>query len=452
MGDGRYYTYRQFFQILYLTILSGGLVFTIFYIQIKSREKERIRYIVISCGFLLFTILLSFFKEVSYDFNTAKTLTYLSLFGVAGATVTQIVYYNKKVLYTSVIAIILLFSTRFHFIDNFTFTKTTYSIEYQLLIVSYSVVLLLYILGDIRRSHKEMIKSPKIHGIKRYQWLESLTIGGGILVSVTSYCLFISLGYSFPLHEIGLFMCVISFNLTFQHFMPHERIPVGYHSLIENMVDTIIIVNNKKEILFINETELKHTINAFNLVDLNNLNHLFMLDDAKTLRISPNVEQVSGFVHGQAVSYKMSYKSIKNKDKHVGYVIVVEDCSQLETMIEELRNKKRNLTELEKELSMYNQTSQVLRAEKERNRLLIEVQNELGHHLAELTKYIGNTMDYTENGRIDHQANCENLVESIVQAITMARKNLSQIRETVKTYRSSYDGKGNNNDKSIVSR
>lgn len=451
MGDGRYYTYRQFFQILYLTILSGGLVFTIFYIQIKSREKERIRYIVISSCFLLVTILLAFIKEVTYELYPAEILTYISLFGVIGAIVTQIIYYNKRFLYTSLVAFLMMASSRFRFIDNFTFTQTSYSIEYQLLISTYVLVLLIYILMDIRKTHKHMRQAVKKRGLERYAWLESLTIGCGILVSVTSYCLFILLAYSLPIHEICLFACILGFNLTFQNFMPNERIPSRYHSLIENMMDTIIIINEKKQILFINETELRKKINVDSLVDFNDLSKLFNLNQVSTIHLSPEVEQINGLFKGQVISCKASYKSIKNKGSHVGYVVVIEDCSDLEVMIEELRDRKKNLSELENELSRYSRTSQELRVEKERNRLLVEVQNELGHHLAELTKYIGNTIDYVNHDALDNEENCDYLVDNIVQGISMARANLLKIRETVKIYRSSYDGKEMRDDKSIVS-
>lgn len=452
MGDGRYYTYRQFFQILYLTILSGGLVFTIFYIQMKSREKERIRYIVVSSCFLLLTVILSFIKEVTYELYPAEILTYISLFGVIGATVTQIVYYNKRLVHTCIIAFLLLLATGFHFIDDFTYIETSYSIEYQLLMVVYILVLLVYILKDIRISHKNLRESMKSKGLKRYEWLESLTIGGGILLVSTSYCLFILLNITFPLHELSLVVCIIGFNLTFLHFMPHERIPIGYHSLIENMMDTIIIVNEKNQILFMNDTEFSHIINEFKTVDFHNLSTIFDLEDISTIHLSPLVEQINGMYEGQVISCKTTYKRIENKGEHVGYVVVVEDCSDLENMIVDLRAKKQSLTELRSELSKYNQTSQALRAEKERNRLLIEVQNELGHHLAELTKYIGNTIDYTGRVSFEDDEECEYLEDSITQGIAMARMNLSNIRATVKTYRSSYDGKEKRDDKSIISR
>lgn len=452
MGDGRYYTYRQFFQILYLTILAGGLVYTIVYIQIKSREKERIRYIVISSCFLLFTILLSFIKEVTYELYPAEVISYLSLYGIIGATLTQIVYYNQKSKATIIIGLIALVVTRFHFIDDFTFITTTYSLEFQLLIAGFVILLLIYIVQDIHKSRIAMNKAQKVNGIERYVWLESLTIGGGILITTTSYCFHILSGITAPIHELCLLACVIGFNITFQYFMPHERIPAGYHNLIENMMDTIIIVNEKNHILFINDTELKPMIKEDDVVDFNRLGRLFRIENATTIHLSPTVEQINGSYDGLVVSCKVSYNSIINNKEHLGYVIVIEDCSSLEVMIDELKAKKKDLTKLEIELSGYNQTPQVLRAEKERHRLLIEVQNELGHHLAELTKYIGSTIDYASHESFDEEEQCEILVDSIVQGITMARKNLSQIRDTVKTYRSSYNGKERNDDQSIVSR
>jgi len=452
MGDGRYYTYQQFFQILYLTMLSGGLVYTIVYIQIKSREKERIRYIVVSSSFLLFTIVLSFIKEVTYGLYPAEILTYLSMFGIIGAMVTQIIYYNKRAVHTLIVSSLALVLTRFHFIDEFAFTKTTYSNGYQLLIAFYTLVILVYILVDIRKRDTNMKQSVKRNGLKRYEWLESLTIGGGILITVTSYCFFVLIDYTFPVYEIYLFICIFGFNLTFQNFMPHERIPAGYHSLIENMMDTIIIVNKKKKILFINNTKLSHIIKKNVAIDFENIDILFNLENTSMIRISPEVEQINGYYNGELVSSKISYKSIEKKGKHVGFVIVIEDCSHLEVMIEELRAKKKNLTDLEKELSMYNRTSQALKAEKEQNRLLIEVQNELGHHLAELSKYIGNTIDFAEHEALESAENYEELIARIVQGISMARRNLSKIRETVKTYRSSYNGREKRDDKSIISR
>ncbi len=428
MGDGRYYTYYQFFIIIFFTIISCGLIFTIIHTMVKSRKKQRIYYIIYAGNFLLLYSIGSFIIEVTYEVEWALVLSYISTISILGYFITYIFYYSKRKLFGIGCILGFIAVTKLKFIDSYTFTEIIYTRVYQWSMLALTVCLIIVILKDNINIYKTD---------NNYKKTESLIKGLSVIAFTFAYLLYIYIPELVYVFYFALIMQVIMLNLIFLKFMPEEKIPIGYYNIIENMIDTLIVLNLKKEILYINDTEISGLVDKNKVVDLRNLVNLLNLQNAQIVLLGNNVIKVNGINNGKTISCKMSLETIMKKNKLVGYVIVIEDGIYLEEMISELREKKKLLIQNKKELLNYSRTSKILSDEKERNKLLLDVQNELGHHFALLTKYIENTIDKIKNKDL-----CEHeLKDDIITSIVLARNNLKKIRETVKEYRETYDGK-----------
>ena len=252
------------------------------------------------------------------------------------------------------------------------------------------------------------------------------------------------------------FIAFLYFGLGFHSLMsayiyftclPDEKIPVGYHDLVENMVDTIIVLNTNREILYINDTKISGLVVENEPVDFRQIEKCFDLTERESKRLDNNIWQLKGKMKAEYLeddtksshlSIRLCLQPVVSREKAVGYILVAEDCTEMENMVSELKSKKAILTNTKKELLQYAKTGQYLAGEKERNRLLLEVQNELGHDLVILTKHIGNILANAGEEERDKAV----LQKDITMGLELAGNNLKRIRETVREYRESYDGKG----------
>lgn len=424
MGNGRYYTFRQFFEIAYLTAASGVTVYTLTYIWIKSRDKARAaKYVLGLCG-LLFYFLISFIKEVAYGFNEALVLTGISycgifLFFLVGLYGLNFWQKSALMLVGSIISIVISVEG-----NEFSFFYHQISPWYVLVIGS------LY-MGIVANHLPRLMDGNR----KSFQTKADLII----LIGYTYLLLMLGLVSFSHMNGISIqYSALVQpflFLFVFLKFMPGEKIPLGYHSAIEGMLDTMIIISPDREILFVNQTKFSDYIIRDRKVDLRHLEDLFKIQNKQVVRMGEYTIQVNGRGDGALISLLVCLKPIEKDGQVLGYIIVTTDCTDLELMIVELKGSKEELKAKEKELLLYASTVKTLTGEKERHRLMQDVQNQLGHHLAELTAFLLNTKNKALSEEGDH------ILGQIETAILMARRSLAKIRETVVEYRETYEGK-----------
>ncbi len=424
MGNGRYYTFRQFFEIAYLTLSSGITVFALTYIWIKARDKTiASRYVLALVG-ILFYFLLSFIKEVTYGLRAAYVLTGISYFGIFFFCWTGI-YQSKKwikglVLVSGIFCTVAISVRRPEF--SFFFHQLS-----PWLILS---ILSLYIWNlGIR------INLFREEGLKSFKTKQEILVMVGYTYMTLSLVLIWATGVNGITIQYSVTTLPILYLLIFLKFMPEEKIPLGYHSAIEDMLDTMIIVSPDRDILFINDSQFADYIKKDTKVDFKHLEDLFMFQDISVVRLEERTIQLNGRLDNKLLSILVCLKPIQKGDQILGYIIVSTDCTHLEQMIVELNDTKEELKTKEKELLLYASTVKTLTSEKERQRLMQDVQNQLGHHLAELTTFLLNTKNKALIEERDH------MISQIETAILMARRSLLKIRMTVVEYRETYEGK-----------
>lgn len=205
------------------------------------------------------------------------------------------------------------------------------------------------------------------------------------------------------------------------------------------MVDTIITLNEEYQVLDVNETELKSFVKT-GKITLDDP-HSFLCGEIKTVKkLSETVTEVQFREGATDYTIRYTWSQIIQKESCIGYILVIEDYSKQQQMIEKLKLQKDELIGVQKDLLMYSRTSNLYAAEKERSRLLVEVQNDLGHQLVELSGYISSMMGTISEAETGHEVpDLNQLRDALSKSIEMARSNLQNIRETVRIYRSSYN-------------
>ncbi len=424
MGNGRYYTFRQFYEIAYLTVASGVTVYTLTYIWIKSRDKVSALKYVLGLFGLLFYFLISFIKEVTYGLHEALVLTGISycgifLFFIVGLY--SLNFWQKSALMVigSIISIVVGVEGK-----GFSFFYHQISPWYVLVIGSLYIGIVANYLPRLTEGNR-----------KNFQTKADLLILIGYTYMVMVLGL-VSLGHMNGVSiQYSALVQPFLYLFVFLKFMPGEKIPLGYHSAIEDLLDTMIMISPDRDILFVNQTKFSDYIVRDQKVDLRHLEDLFKIQDKQVVRMGEYTIQVNGKIDGMLMSLLVCLKPIEKDGQVLGYIVVTTDCTDLELMIVELKGSKEELKAKEKELLLYASTVKTLTGEKERHRLMQDVQNQLGHHLAELTAFLLNT----KNKALSEEG--EHILGQIETAILMARRSLAKIRETVVEYRETYEGK-----------
>lgn len=440
-------TYGLFFQSLYFIVIACVLVFLILFMSNRSKKHHRTRYIAISCFFILLLIGIRFILSLVFREEQIKLLVFMELVCILCILYIQLIYYAKDFFFILVITFIGILTTGFHFFNYIGPDQIVITPLYRGIIYYFIFILSLLSIYDTnhnikKRERLSYTENTLLESIGKYQLYEAVLINGGLLLALILFMNSMVKATNIPLADFGIITYITLVFITFLFFMPQVKIPLGYRQIVSNMMDTIMILDEKNVILYVNETQIKSYFSLEKKLEFNLLSIYVNQPNCTSKLLDDN--QIQLCFQNPEVEQKVliaSRKVIYRKNKIVGYVINISDCTHLEAMIQEKEKQKNDLDGLKLELTKYSQTSKFLLAENQRNRLLVEVQNELGHYMAELAKHISSILHLVEDDRILPETKQPRVHESIELGISMAKSNLTKIRETVKKYRSSYDEK-----------
>jgi len=453
--------YILFFNSLYFTLFACVVIILMLFMSIRSRKNQRTQYSVISGFFLLGFITTRFLQTISYSTELAERLSDLKFLWIICILFVQLIYYAKTnyalVVFLGALVVISgisydqKFSEYFHILTLLVNGILIYFIVALVILCGWDTYVVIH-----RRKKDQMNQINTVGALERfdkYNVYEVMCINGGLIIVVLCLLTGVLFPSDFPIEDLGLisYMCLVV--VTFLFFMPQVKIPFGYSQILSNMLDTVVVVDEKNTLLYVNESKCKTFFNFERSVDFDSI--MQSVVGTKCREIAFGVDQKQLNFHtkdGEQKALMIFRKVILRKNKTIGYIITINDCSHLEAMIVEKEIQKNDLDVLKYELTKYSQTSKNLLAEKQRNRLLIEVQNELGHYLVELAKHIKHVLELVEDEEITALEKQPRVHDAIEIGIVIAKANLAKIRETVIKYRSSYNiKKEQEDDKSTFS-
>lgn len=247
-----------------------------------------------------------------------------------------------------------------------------------------------------------------------------------------------------------LLITMIIFGIVVYQKKFLNLIPVAARHFIENMSDGIVIIDNENTVVGLNDA-----INAmFPGLDLKMYDSVLKLSGFIKNNASGDIRDImvnaleSGKIAGPAkgklevngISAYMEIVSLTGFNRsNNGRIVIIEDRSEEQQLLDEIRNKNvlltyanerlvlanRMLTDANHRLEEYSITAEELAVTRERNRIGREVHDTVGHTLTLLIALAENVKTRLENS----QEELKNMLDRIIE---ISRQALNDIRSCLK--------------------
>jgi|LGVF01.2.fsa_nt_gb hypothetical protein len=443
MGDGRYYSWEQFFSIIFLTFLLIVITTSMMLSFYKNKTSMGKNYSMVIYVCIEILVLGRFVEKVivsekiGYGIKKLETIIFL------GICLMMIDYFNKYVVTQycvinknntlnkgiypalSVIFILGMVNTSLY-IEHYTFDVIKYTKVYEGIIG----VILLLLIGTIMRLFFLEAKENNIIGIGKSKKF------GGIMVlmmiiPLTGY-LYLMMIEDTPIdvYELGLYvMFVIILSLITYFFLPYHIMSSAFFNIKDSIQDYVFIINNNKEIIYRNNQAEK--ADFFKQIKQINMNEIENIFNNETIKLSDYSDKVIQYHDENRYRY-FSYgeKEIKNNSVSSGSIITFTDISKRIEILEELKIQQIKSEEINNKLVDYSKKVYRLEKENEINVLLEEIARTQQKSMSELKK------------RIEFEINKnEGMQQNLGEIIIEAKDNLRDVRKAVSVYMEYYGEK-----------
>lgn len=231
-------------------------------------------------------------------------------------------------------------------------------------------------------------------------------------------------------------LMLILLNIATHKYNFLSILPLAFHKIIDNLNDTIIVVDKDNRIVSINQSYYKHFSNAPRLTEGDGIAHfanmlLSKLDpDTQEKTIINAVENgtLSG-MNGELCLFEdnkyltVDIQPLFDKKENVGRVITLSDITAYRELLRKLEEKNYELEAKNKHLKDYADTVEELAVSKERNRFARDVHDSIGHTMSVLLSLLGVCTVLCKN-----QPQIKSKLE---EALAIAKDGLSELRRSV---------------------
>ncbi|WP_432401523.1 hypothetical protein [Wukongibacter sp. M2B1] len=432
MGDGRYYSLFQFINILILTLCMGISVFLTVYFSLKSRTKAKLNYIVKMIIIVYFYGFILFLDEVIFSYKASYFFKQCFLIIVVLLIMMWIIILQKKnkskTLFTKIIALVVcifIATNRFH---NLVFNMSDFEkVDYNVYVIT-PILFSGLLVGIIRG-----IRAFKIYNDKKIK-KEIILIN--IVTFIQLLCIWIYiigiLPYKIKIHIYTLPFLLFVIVYSANGHMPSLFIPKIFRNIIDNYNDLLIVCDKYGKIIFENSKNFPININADYLLFPNNIHKCFKDSKSKIINIYENGIEIEVINDDKEIYVMANYRELISNDSSIGYVYNIVDITPHYNILENLNKRVENLEKVNKDLKNYSETEIILFEEKERKKILTNLQQIIGDRVADLLIFIQHTKNTLEND--------QRFLITINTAIKEAREILEDVRKVVRTLYSREQG------------
>ncbi len=390
MGDGRYYSLRQFYSIVILIVLSVVFIsfFVISYLR-KSNNNSKI-YIVLTYLFLSLMVIFKFIERVIPSFKVAQFSANMSgLSFHLGLTV--LIYYlimiikkNEKskstILFVvsywiAVISMILIYKNKV-ILSSYSFNQIVYSDNYKITVIIQIAIIFFLIYRAFGENH---ITIATLFGGKVFE----------SIVDMTNQYVFLTDRYG---------------NIVYKNSISNN---IGYFKEIKFDI-------NKMENNFLGEITIE-----------------------KKYFGKEYIKQI----YNDEVKYYM-YDKIRllNEYRYKGYIIIVSDITEIIILAIDLDKKRKTIEDVNSKLIEYSKNVYELEKEESINRILEDI-------ITKRINLINKLIDDINKIQVSLETGITDVVSAIDNAIKLNYEILSEVRQAVSSSREFYGGnydKGSN--------
>lgn len=223
-----------------------------------------------------------------------------------------------------------------------------------------------------------------------------------------------------------------------------DILPIAINDTIESMMDGMLVVHPSGEILdsntlfFKKKLGMNHirklkTLTLFYqeiskyLMDCSEFNQLYSCIDKKMLEIVKGTITIKGLKQ-KAIIYYTAKPMFDYSDNKIATLITFFDMTEIYQLYNRLEEKNFELIEANIRLQNHTKIVHQLTVESERNKMMAEIHDTLGHSMMELLTLL-------EVTDLIMEQDGDNVLETVQEAIDKGRNSLDEVRNAVAKYK-----------------
>lgn len=431
MGDGRYYTYYQFFCVALITILAIFSISSTVYCYYRNDTKQDIKFSYLAFGFVTFFAILKIVECVIPSIIVANMLRNIELLFLLTSAFCILEFHNirgnvtaKRMMRASITGVLLVITFNGSFIDQYSFHHVQYSIIYKTVIVLGLMLAVLFSIYSVfRKKQSQYAYNHKISGIM----LVLLVLPTAFYVTAAlKNCMYIDF-----IEILIFFSLTVQTNLNLYAGGESGVSSLAFDKIGDLSVNYIFVLDRFGKLIYKNKsTKEANIFKSLEIIDVNNVINIFDGDDVETSKY--NGKEYIRMKHNKAKRF-FTYKKglLREGSNEIGYIITITEITELINLLASLEAKRERSKEANKKLEGYSKVVYGLEKEKEINALLEEIIMSSEEQMKHLAQVICDTKHKMDDACFE---------ECIDLAIQKSNEILEEVRETVSAYREYYGG------------
>ncbi len=445
MGDGRYYTYYQFFNIVLVTFLTIFVVASLAYSYYRlSNQKNRFFTNMVFLLIVIFAVLHTIEAiipniEIARILRNTKSLVIIALmsyYAIQAIMTCRLLSLKNKIESSSqlqklfisgftVMSFILIMSGAFT--EAYKFHQVTYSLLYKAIVLMLLITYIFFIVKIVRfKSHSCGIGPNKSNSDLILMLLK--------LFFLSPYLIYIMMLFKNSHHIdfmeiLIIFACSLLLNLD---LYTNDEAGITMHAfdkMGDMSLDSIFVTDMSGRILYKNKSSKNS--NFFKQTDIMENNQIQSLfSDEIVIKSNHMGREYLVLKHDDEKHY-FAFKSVVLKEhfKSIGYIITITEITELINLLHALEEKQEVSKSVNQKLKKHALVVYRLEKEKEINSLLEEIitsRETQMNILSQLIKRTKNNMDLPS------------FESDIEESIEKSNAILEDVRKTVSNYRAYY--------------
>lgn len=422
MGDGRYYTTEQFYEILFLMLLLTALVIVITNLFYRNRQKSKGNRIILILSLISGITLVHFLEAVVYSPQAGLFFKWIEVFCLFGILSMMIFCFSSghrswdilATLYFCTFLFSFIYPGGSHLISEYSLNGIQYGRFFGILQLA-GMILCITAIGFARP------KNGKLPQIVMFTALILPLVYNTMIILMKGS----SSGYVF-----GFFLSVTLVYYVMLNRLPSQIMPRNLDKIEKWLNEGIIITNESGNITFTNL--LEHSWGEI-------LEIPKKLNVEKPSEIFKNVESAMQEADGVAVTvsglepktFFVTKTQLFIKKRRMGYLFVIKETTEMTQLLLELKNKNLEHEKKNQALKDYARVAYKYETEKEINLLTNEMNDNIGHQMIELSMVC-------QKACLEVEQNSKDAPEAIQATVKLSQKVLNSVRKAVSAYRSLY--------------
>lgn len=423
MGDARYYTYTQFYNVLFFMtyiMMLTGIIISVYY---RNKNTRRINYIIGIFVISFVMILSRFIEEVTYIREVGAYMRILSCIGIVfilGCIINIFMVNRGKwqerigMVYSGMPLLYIVVSG-----------KSIILLEYFFVEVIYANLYIYYLIfGCALLAVVFVTTKTKMDSIGEIVF--------SIVVTLPIFIYVIERVFERTV-EVHYYVSFISTIIIYIIVLNDRSLQVisKIFDNIEKHLEEVIIVTNDNGVIVqsnIDEEKFQQLFGITKKIDRLKPYKIFAHKLIKSV-IKDELYEVKVMIKEEVRTFTIKIHELRNTKKRLGFLLIIKEITEISNMLLELTNSNITLANINKELTDYSEVIYSYETEKGINDMMSEINEHLGHQIIELSLV-------TQKACNEVKLNSELSEQAIDDVMILAKKNLQEVRNTVTKYKS----------------